>query len=768
MTGGTLDLNGFNVNSGTLTLTNGGVLADSGAPASFNSSSYALQSGTVNAVLGGTGAVTKSTAGTVTLNAADTYTGGTTVSAGTLMLGNAAALGPVTNALTVSGGALDLNGYNLTTGSFTLSGGGAVNSSAGTPSLTSTVFNLQNGTMNVPMTGGGLVNKTTTNTVVLNGLSTYTGPTNVTSGSLQVATLANGLLPSSIGASSNASSNLYLAGGTLSYTGGTVLLDRGLTLGVGSGTDGFNVATGSATVTLGGPVLATGAGGIRKLGPGTLAFTNPSVSLGGGAGTEVFNDGGVVVTAPGTGTLGTGRLYVGATTGFTTPAGDTTAFLTLGTGGSYTIGGISVGLSSNTTVARVDTLNLINGTTLTTTANDAVGATTNGTGTTTLGVGVLNISGGSRFIHTGSDFRLTENAGTTGTVNLAGAGSGLFVNSGTLYLGDPGFSGINQGGGTIVSTVGNLTFGNTTSTSNAGIGTYNLGDGTTPALLTVGGSITKQNANSTATLNVNNGTIQANGSSATFLSGLTSANVLSGGVTFNTSGFNDTVAQSLSAGTGSTGGLTKIGAGTLTLSGTNTYAGPTTVNNGTLQYGSAFALPAGTALTVNGGGTLAFGGQALQPLGSTTPGLTLGSLNAAANSAFQFNLGSGSADFVNVTSAANVASGANITLAFPSGLAPDGRQLHAVQRRRRRPGQLLARPVELQQCRRRLRAVVERLVDQRHPEHRRPDVTAVLLHRCRRQQPGRRRQLLPVGQREQPGDGRPQRGHRPGVQRLDP
>jgi len=49
------------------------------------------------------------------------------------------------------------------------------------------------------------------------------------------------------------------------------------------------------------------------------------------------------------------------------------------------------------------------------------------------------------------------------------------------------------------------------------------------------------------------------------------------------------------------GGLTKIGAGILTLSGTNTYAGVTTVSNGTLRLGVANALPTNAAVVVAGG-----------------------------------------------------------------------------------------------------------------------------------------------------------------------
>ena len=47
------------------------------------------------------------------------------------------------------------------------------------------------------------------------------------------------------------------------------------------------------------------------------------------------------------------------------------------------------------------------------------------------------------------------------------------------------------------------------------------------------------------------------------------------------------------------GGLTILGAGTLTVSGSNTYGGATTVSAGVLQLGSSAGLPAGAAVMVN-------------------------------------------------------------------------------------------------------------------------------------------------------------------------
>jgi autotransporter-associated beta strand protein len=57
-----------------------------------------------------------------------------------------------------------------------------------------------------------------------------------------------------------------------------------------------------------------------------------------------------------------------------------------------------------------------------------------------------------------------------------------------------------------------------------------------------------------------------------------------------------------------TGGLTKLGSGTLTLAGTNTYGGTTAIGAGTLKLASPLSLPSDTAVTVAEGATLDLNG----------------------------------------------------------------------------------------------------------------------------------------------------------------
>jgi autotransporter-associated beta strand protein len=181
-------------------------------------------------------------------------------------------------------------------------------------------------------------------------------------------------------------------------------------------------------------------------------------------------------------------------------------------------------------------------------------------------------------------------------------------------------------GGTIDTNGNNATLSGTISGPG---GLTKVGLGT----LTLSGSSTYAGAT-----NVNAGTLQAGAVNA--LSPF-SAFTVAGGATLELNNFNQTIGSLAGAGsvmlgsatlttgndnTSTTfsgtisgrGGLTKIGAGTLTLSGNNSYSGGTTINAGTLAVSSDSNLG-------NSSGGLAFGGGTLQFLSglSTTRGVTL-------------------------------------------------------------------------------------------------------------------------------------------------
>ncbi len=101
--GGNLDLGGTTPNNiGTVTISGGNI--QNGTLTS--TADYAGQSGTVSAILGGTVGLNKTAGGTLILSGANTYTGATSVSAGTLELNgpNGAPSVSNTNTLTINNG----------------------------------------------------------------------------------------------------------------------------------------------------------------------------------------------------------------------------------------------------------------------------------------------------------------------------------------------------------------------------------------------------------------------------------------------------------------------------------------------------------------------------------------------------------------------------------------------------------------------------------------------------------------------------------------
>ncbi|OYV03693.1 MAG: hypothetical protein CFE26_20810, partial [Verrucomicrobiales bacterium VVV1] len=140
---------------------------------------------TFDGVVSGYPGLTLSGAGTVRLSAANTYSGDTTVNAGTLVANNNLAL---------SSGLLVLNGGNLSnTASCSLGNDINLNSNA-----TINVDPSQTLTLRGALAGSGSLTKTNTGTLTLSGVNANTGATLVSSGTLAVGNTSALLSPSSL------------------------------------------------------------------------------------------------------------------------------------------------------------------------------------------------------------------------------------------------------------------------------------------------------------------------------------------------------------------------------------------------------------------------------------------------------------------------------------------------------------------------------------------------------------------------------------------
>ncbi len=120
--------------------------------------------------------------------------------------------------------------------------------------------------------------KTNSGVLSVQTTNTYTGPTIVGQGTLEITSIANGNAPSSLGASSSSPTNLVLNGSTLRYIGGNASSDRGATL-LGTG-GAFEIPTSSQNLTLSTTPLS-GSGGLTLMGAGTLTFDVPNTYAGG-------------------------------------------------------------------------------------------------------------------------------------------------------------------------------------------------------------------------------------------------------------------------------------------------------------------------------------------------------------------------------------------------------------------------------------------------------------------------------------------------------
>ncbi|EBT0695987.1 autotransporter outer membrane beta-barrel domain-containing protein, partial [Salmonella enterica subsp. enterica serovar Amsterdam] len=626
----------------------------------------------------------KQGAGTLILNAENTYTGGTTISGGTLVATNVDALGSgdvtddatlelntggtFNNAISGSGqvvksgdDVLTLSGANSYSGGSLISGGTLVASNVealGTGDVTNdAVLELNTGgDFDNAISGSGQVVKSGDKTLTLSGSNTYTGGTLISGGTLvatNVEALGSGDVTndavlelntggdfdnaiSGSGKVEKSGDDALTLSGRNTYTGGTLISGGTLVasnveaLGTGDVTDNATLALnagGDFTNNIG------GTGRVEKSGDKTLTLSGSNTYTGGtliSSGTLVAKD----VNA-----LGTGDITDNAT-------------LALNTGGDFIN---NIGGTGRVEKSGDETLTLSGSNTYTggTTINDG---TLIATSVDALGSGDVTDNAVLE-LNTGGDF------------DNAISGSGQVVKSGdeTLTL-----SGSNTyTGGTLISD------GTLVATSVDALGTGDVTNNATLELNT-GGDFTNNISGSGQVVKSGDETLTLSGANSytggTTISGgtLVASNVEalgSGDVTNNATLELNTGGDFDNAISGS-GQVVKSGGDTLTLSGNNSYTGGTLISDGTLVASNVEALGSGNidnyaSLQLNASGQFVTANLTTHDNATTAIGagsaLRANTLTQEANSTLAVHLTDSNSDAIVTADHANLGGTLDIT-----------------------------------------------------------------------------------------------------------
>jgi len=135
---------------------------------------------TISGIISGEGDLRSAGAGVWYLTGSNTRSGGILMEGGTLRAGDASAFGSVTG-LTVNGGVLDLNGFDLGTASLNGSGG-AIDLGSGTLTISNGDANSFSGVIN----GTGGLTKSGAGILTLSGANNYSGDTMIGGGALNL------------------------------------------------------------------------------------------------------------------------------------------------------------------------------------------------------------------------------------------------------------------------------------------------------------------------------------------------------------------------------------------------------------------------------------------------------------------------------------------------------------------------------------------------------------------------------------------------------
>ncbi|HEV6965660.1 autotransporter-associated beta strand repeat-containing protein [Roseateles sp.] len=628
----TLDLAGFSETIGSL--------AGAGGVSSSAAGSSVLTTGNTTSTLfsgvisngsgGGTVALTKQGSGTFTLSGANTYTGATTVSAGTLQAGAANSFSSG-SAVTLSAATsvLDLAGFSQAIGSLASAVASSVTSSAagsatlttggnGTTTAFAGVIGNGSGTVGLAKVGAGVQ--------TLSGANTYSGATTVSAGTLKagVATQAFGI-NSAVTVASGATLDLAGFSQAIGSLAGAGTVDNA------TGASAYTLATGGDnTSTLFSGIIknTTGSVALTKSGAGTLTLSGPNTYTGAttvNAGTLLVNGNqpsatGAVAVAGGT--LGGSGTVGGATT--------VQSGATLSPGPAFGTGAGTLSLKAGLTVnaGATTAFELGQAGTAGGSLNDLVAVT----GNLSLN-GTLNVTQSSGGSFTGGTYTLFTYTGTrTGTFSAVNLPAG--------YAGSVDYTGTPNQVRLTVTALSSTTYWDVSPQNNnavdGGTGTW---DGSNTNWTTGTGSLnsTWPGGTSMAIFNGTAGTVTiANGYNASV-----------GGLSFGTGGYTIAatgtgslaLAQNATIATTTAGLSTTLSApltgafdltytpntsGTLTLSGTNAYTGNTSISaGGSLQVGGAGSLGAGSyagTIGIATGATLQYSSSADQVLSGQLSG----------------------------------------------------------------------------------------------------------------------------------------------------
>ena len=622
-------------------------------------------------IVGGTaGVLAKTGAGSLTLNGASSHSGGTTLTAGTLNIGNASALG--TGTFTIGAGtifdnttgaplALAANNVQAWNGDFTFTGTDSLDMGNGAVTLSAArTVTITANTLTVGGAIGGLfaLTKNGNGTLYLSGNSTFGAAAGST------VTINGGVLKiDSEAGLGNVLNDVTFAGGT------TLEVTTGFTANAGkifnfTAAGGATVQVDSGTMTIPSALTGTaGTGGLIKTGAGTLALSGANtaydaqgVGLNGATGVGFRVDQGTL-------------LLQGSSNGVVGDINPTSMTMQLN-GGDLTI------QTDTPSIARA---NLYVSSTATLTADNA-----------TAGVGILQVIG------TGTGAQLTMGTGSSvlnivGGANVTG-GTEIVQFGATTLLAAPTFHIVNPAGATTQLTLGAIT-GGTFTTTLTGNGNFTQ----TGAIASSGGFTLDATYSGLATLSqantysaptaINGGTLAFSASNNLGDASVTNQIAMAGstfrytgtGTTDLTSNRQVNLATSttntieVTASTGilqATGGIVTTGAANLVKTGlgvfavtgpVNLHGGNVTVSDGTLAAG--FTATGAKTITVSGTGSLQLidGSASTLTLASSAGALTL---NAGARVGFEL-AASGSSDTIVIGSGGSaLTSGGTITLDF--------------------------------------------------------------------------------------------------------